>query len=203
MIKLGIAEDLERMSFGINELRILYDTLMEIGRENIDNINNKTFEQIKKEFFDDLKNYDEILGSRKKRDRLQNEIKHLEMQLIKEKERYNSYPKVIESIEKLSNAGISENDILAIDKIISMAGISHHLYKDKRRYKQNLIDDLQRYGNLKLAITNLQDKKMKINLKNHKKTQTKSETKKRENKSSTGELQCKNRIDIKYSLSLI
>jgi hypothetical protein len=63
-IKLDIVEDLERMSFGINELRILYDTLMGIGREN--NINYKTFEQIKKEFFDDLKSYDKILGSRMK-----------------------------------------------------------------------------------------------------------------------------------------
>ena len=148
-IKLDIVEELERMGFGINELRILYDTLMEIGREN--NINNKTFEQIKKEFFDDLKSYDEILGSRNERDRLQNEIKNLEMQLIKEKERYNSYPKVIESIERLSNTGIYEDDILTIDKIVSMSGISHHLYKDKRRYKHNLIDDLQKYGNLKLA----------------------------------------------------
>jgi hypothetical protein len=40
------------MGFGINELRTIYNTLMEIGRENINNnINNKTFEQIKKEFF--------------------------------------------------------------------------------------------------------------------------------------------------------
>ena len=44
---------------------------MEIGREN--NTENKTFEQIKKEFFDDLKNYVEILGSRNERDRLKNE----------------------------------------------------------------------------------------------------------------------------------
>jgi hypothetical protein len=73
------------VGFGINELRILYDTLMEIGRENIDNSNIKTFQHIKKEFFDDLKNYDEILGSRNKKDRLQNEIKNLELQLIKEK----------------------------------------------------------------------------------------------------------------------
>ena len=102
-IKLDVIGDLERMGFGINELRILYDTLMEIGREN--NINNKTFEQIKKEFFDDLKNYDEILRSRNERDRLQNEIKNLEIQLRKEKERYNAYPKVIKSIERLSNAG--------------------------------------------------------------------------------------------------
>lgn len=55
-IKSNIAEDLERMGFGINELRLLYDTLMEIGREN--NTKNKTFEQIKKEFFDDLTDYD-------------------------------------------------------------------------------------------------------------------------------------------------
>ncbi|HJU59065.1 MAG TPA: helix-turn-helix domain-containing protein [Nitrososphaeraceae archaeon] len=159
-IKLDVIGELERMGFGINELRILYDTLMEIGRENINNTNNKTFEQIKKEFFEDLKNYDEILGSRKEKDRLQNEIKNLEMQLIKEKERYNAYPKVIESIERLSNAGIYENDILAIDKIVSMAGISHNLYKDKHRYKQTLIDDLQKYGNLKLAIKKLKDRKI-------------------------------------------
>jgi hypothetical protein len=98
----------------------------------------------KKEFFDDLKNYDEILGSRNEKVRLQNEIKHLEMQLIKEKERYNSYPKVIESLEKLSNARIHENDIIKIENIISMAGTS--LYKNKSGLnKQNLMDDLQKY----------------------------------------------------------
>ena len=66
---------------------------------------------------------------------------------------------MIESIGRLSNTGIDENDILTIDKIVSMTGISH-LYKDKRRYKQNLIDDLQKYGNLKLAIKNLKDRKI-------------------------------------------
>jgi len=45
----------------------------------------KAFEQIKKEFFDDLKNYNEILKSRNERDRLESEINNLEMQLIKEK----------------------------------------------------------------------------------------------------------------------
>ena len=57
--------------------------LMEIGREDINNnINNKSFEQIKNEFFDDLKNYDEIFRSRNKRDGLQREIKNLEIQLV-------------------------------------------------------------------------------------------------------------------------
>jgi hypothetical protein len=152
------------MGFGINDLRNLYDTLMEIGREN--NTENKTFEQIKKEFFDDLKNYGEILGSRNERDRLKNEIKNLKMQVIKERERYNSYPKVFHSLERLSNVGIDEDDIIVMDKIISMAGI--HIYKDKSRYKQNLIYDLQKYGNLKLAIKNLKGKQ--IVLKSSKKT---------------------------------
>lgn len=70
---------------------------------------------------------------------------------------------MIESIQRLSNAGIYENDILSIDKIVSMSGISH-LYKDKRRYKQNLIDDLQKYGNLKIVIKNLKERR-KISLK--------------------------------------
>ena len=37
-----------------------------------------------------------------------------------------------------------------------MTGIK--LYKDKPMYKHNLIDDLQKYVNLKLAIKNLKDR---------------------------------------------
>jgi uncharacterized coiled-coil DUF342 family protein len=95
-VKLDIAEDLERMGFGINELRILYNTLMEIAREN--NTENKTFENIKKEFFNDLKNYDEIIRSRNKKDRLQKDIKNLEIKLERERENNNAYPRAIESI---------------------------------------------------------------------------------------------------------
>ena len=139
---------------------------MEIGYEN--NIGNKTFKKIEKEFFDDLKNYGEVLSSRNEKERLQNEIKHLEMQIIKEKERYNSYPNVIDRIERLSNAGISENDIIAIDRIISMSGTPYQLNKDKARSIQNIMSDLQRYGNLKLAIKNLQyQKKFQVLIKRH------------------------------------
>ena len=153
-IKLELINDLERMGFGINGLRILYNTLMEIGYEN--NIRNKTFGKIEKEFFDDLKNYGEVLSSRNEIERLQKEIKHLEIQIIKEKERYNSCPKVIDSLERLSNVGISENDIIAIDRIISMSGTIHQLNKDKAKPIQNIMSDLQRYGSLKLTIKNLQ-----------------------------------------------
>src|SRR5215208_8088339 len=83
---------------------------------------------------------------------------NLDMLKVKEKEKYNSYPKLIKSIETLSNAEIYEDDIIMMDKIISIAAGVSHLYKDKHRYKQNLINDLQKYGNLKLAIKNLEDR---------------------------------------------
>ena len=86
---------------------------------------------MKKEFFDDLKNYGEVINSGNEKKRLQNEIKHLEMQIIKEKETYNSYLKVIDSIERLTNAGIFENGIISIDRIIPMSGRIQQLNKDK------------------------------------------------------------------------
>jgi len=69
-IKSDIMNKLERMDFSINELKILFNTLIEISREN-----NKRQDEIKKEFFDDLKNYYKVIGSRNERDRLQNELK--------------------------------------------------------------------------------------------------------------------------------
>ena len=60
-----------------------------------------------------------------------------------------------------------------------MAGI--RLYKNKSsRFKQNLMDDLQKYRNLKLAIKNLEDnKRKKINVKSKKKIRQKIQNQKR------------------------
>jgi hypothetical protein len=66
----------------------------------------------------------------------------------------------------LASSRISEKDIVDIDKILSMT--DYYNYKDKRLYKDGLIDDLQKYGNLKLAIKNLQE--IEIDLKSKKKT---------------------------------
>ena len=86
---------------------------------------------------------------------------------MKEREKYNAYPKIIDSISRLSSAGISEGDIVKIDKILSIT--DYYLDKDKPLSKETLIDDLQKYGNLKLAIKDLED--IKINLKSKKRTQ--------------------------------
>jgi hypothetical protein len=143
--------------------------LNEIGLEN-----NQNFDEVRKEFFDDVKNYEEVIGSRRERDRLKDELKILEVQTMKERERYNAYPKIIESISRLGGAGISEDDIIKIDKILSMT--DYYLYKDKPLYKETLIDDLQKYGNLKLVIENLED--MKTDLKSNKRRHDKQIEKK-------------------------
>ena len=74
-IKLDKLSELEIMEFGINELRILFNTLNEIGREN-----NKSLDEIKKEFFDELKIYGKVIRFRKEIRRLQSELKSRDTQ---------------------------------------------------------------------------------------------------------------------------
>ena len=52
----------------MQELRTLSYMLNEIGGEN-----NQSFNEIRKEFFDDVKNYEEVIGSRNEINRLKNE----------------------------------------------------------------------------------------------------------------------------------
>jgi hypothetical protein len=146
--------------------------LNEIGLEN-----NLEYDEIIKEFFHDVKNYEDVIGSRKEIDRLKNELKRLEVQTLKEREKYNSYPKIKESINRLSEAGITEDDIVKIDRILLMN--YYYLYKDNSMYKEELFNDLHKYGNLKLAIKELEDREK--DLRNIKKTQDKTTKKKPKN----------------------
>ena len=171
-IKIDKLNELERRGFGISELQTLISMLNEIGLEN-----NQDFDETRKRFFDDLENYEEVIRSRKEIDRLKNERKGLEVQVIREREKYNSYPKIIESIMRMIGAGISEEDVVNIDKVLLMT--DYYLYKDNQQYKEALFDDLQKYRNLKLAIKNLEDKE--IHLRSIQKIQNKPTKKKRQN----------------------
>ena len=149
-IKIDILDELEMRGFGIKELRTLYKMLNEIGLEN-----NRSFDDIREKYFDDVKNYEEVIRSRIEIDRLKNELQNLENKTMKEREKYIAYPTVIEGILRLAGSGINEQDIIKIDKILMMT--DYYPNKDKPLYKETFIDDLQKYGNLKLAIKNLQD----------------------------------------------
>ena len=172
-IKVDIINDLETMGFGNKELRTLFNMLNEIGLEN-----NLDFNDIRKQFFDDVKNYEEVIGSRKEIDRLKNELKNLETKTSKEREKYIAYPTVIEAMLRLAGSGIYEQDIIKIDKILMMT--DYYPNKDKSLYKETLIYDIQKYGNLKLTIKNLEETAKDLNSKN--KRQSKQTNKKRETK---------------------
>jgi hypothetical protein len=162
-IKLAMINELKMMGFGITEFRTLSNMLNEIGEDN-----KESFDGIRKKFFDDVKNYEEVIGSRKEIDRLKQELKDLEAQTMKEREKYNANPQLIYSIIRLAIAGIFEDDVVKIDKILSMTGYYYSVDKDTSlSSKETLIDDLQKYGNLKLAIKNLED--IEMNLKSKKK----------------------------------
>ena len=88
-IKLDMINELEMMGFGIKEFRTLSNMLNEIGEDN-----KESFDGIRKKFFDDVKNYEEVIGSRKEIDRLKQELKDLEAQTMKEREKYNAYPQL-------------------------------------------------------------------------------------------------------------
>jgi hypothetical protein len=180
-IKVDLLNDLETRGFGIRELRTLINILNEIGLEH-----KQDYHEIVKEFFEDVKNYEEVIGSRKEIERLKNQHKSLEVQIMKEREKYHSYPEIIESIIRLAGAGTSEEDIVKIDRILSMT--DYYISKDKRLFIEVLLDELQKYRNLKLAIKKLEDieleKKLEdieIDLKSKKKTQHKSTKKKTRN----------------------
>lgn len=167
-IKLDMINELKMMGFGITEFRTLSNMLNEIGEDN-----KESFDGIRKKFFDAMKNYEEVIGSRKEIDRLKQELKDLEAQTLKEREKYNAYPQFIYSIIRLGIAGIVEDDVVKIDKILSMTDYYYYsLDKDTPlSSKEKLIDDLQKYGNLKLAIKNLEDIEMNLKSKKKKKTE--------------------------------
>ena len=79
-IKIDILNELELRGFGIEEFRTLINMLNEIGLEH--NIN---FDEIRKKYFDDVKNYEEVIGSRNEIERLKKELKILEFQTMKER----------------------------------------------------------------------------------------------------------------------
>ena len=157
-IKIDLIDELQRMGFGNIELRSLITLLNEIGLEN-----NLNFNEIRKQFFHDVKNYEEVIGSRKEIDRLKDELKNLEMKTIKEREKFIAYPPVIEAILRLAGSGINEDDILKIDKILMVT--DYYPNKDKPMYKDTLIDELQKYGNLKLTIKKLEETANDLNSK--------------------------------------
>jgi hypothetical protein len=100
---INIYEDLEAMKFGIKELWSLRHTVMEIARENdIDP------EEAVKRFLSDVElQYNNKLGFQSKIDSLRSEVNRLRLELL-------YLPSVGPKLVKLTQSGVSEQDIIKI-----------------------------------------------------------------------------------------
>ena len=133
---INIYEHLEAMKFGIKELWFLRDTVMEIAREN-----DIHHEEAVKKFLSDVElQYNNKLGFQSKIDSLRSEVNRLRMELL-------SLPLVAPKLVKLTQSGVSEQDIINIAAVFEkyVAG------KDG----QSFVSELEHYGGLKSAIQEL------------------------------------------------
>ena len=133
---INIYNHLEAMKFGIKELWFLRDTVMEIAREN-----DIHHEEAVKKFLSDVElQYNNKLGFQSKIESLRSEVNRLRVELL-------SLPLVGPKLVKLTQSGVSEQDIINIAAVFEkyVAG------KDG----QSFVSELEAYGGLKSAIQEL------------------------------------------------
>jgi hypothetical protein len=125
--------DLDSMGFGLNQLQFLWTTLREIAREN--NINPE--EAVTKFLSDVERHYNNILGFQPKVESLRSEVNRLRIELL-------SLPLVGTKLVKLTQIGVSEQDI------INIAAVFEKYVAGKDR--ESFVSELEHYGSLKSTI---------------------------------------------------
>ena len=124
--KADVYNELENAGFGVEELKRLLDTIMNIARSN--QISHWT---VVRKFFSDIETqYDSMLGFENAKDKLIAEIKVLEEKREKELENLKNQPFTSHIIMELLRIGLNETDILQWGKIFLKIWKSSHSIKD-------------------------------------------------------------------------
>jgi hypothetical protein len=166
---MNIYYQLEGMNFGLQELKQLLYAITEIAESN----KISTDDAVSK-FLDDIeKEYDNKLGLEKKVKELKDELALLNNQVIYNRAMLQSQPSVGPILSNLFQKGMTEQDILVIGQIVdfyannidfSNSSVEYqneiiHKEKNKDNSINNrseswkmLIDELKKYGNIKIAI---------------------------------------------------
>ena len=169
-LKLSKNQELENIGFGIKELKILYNTIIEISKEN--EINPKEAAQ---KFFSDMDDYDDIVGFKKKVEELRKESSNLNMQIANNRIILSSQQYISTILQNLLSIGISEKDIADINSILLLGGFDYYNNDSNNLIinKQSLISELMKYRNIQLVTNSLEQKEIQLTnniteLENHK-----------------------------------
>ena len=157
-MNLNKMNQLESMGFGLQEFKILYNKLMEIGGEHA-----IIYETIIEKFLNDLEDYENILGFKKKVEKLQQEFSNLESQISRQRSIILSQQYVNSALQTFLKMGLLEDDIIKINSILESCEFDKDNDDDDNKInKQSLIGELKNYRNIKLAIKDCKFQKEKL-----------------------------------------
>ena len=140
---------LEQMGFGLKELKLIWHTINEIAEAN-----NISSDQAVQKFFKDVEEqYDDKLGFEPKLDTLRSEFSALNKGLNSSRTALLAQPLVGPVIQRLFYNGVSEQDIIDLSKLFE-----RYRRSEGNIDKQSLISELEKYGSIKSAIEQLNQK---------------------------------------------
>jgi hypothetical protein len=167
-LKIFQIKQLESMGFGLKEFKIMYDKINEIANEH-----DFDYEITVEKFLNDLDNYDDYITLKDKVEILKQEISSLNTQISNQRLNIYAQQNIGSTLQNLLKMGLSENDVLEINSIVSSYGFDYYNINKDILNKQSLITDLYAYRNIKLAIRENEIKKSQLSskiteLENHK-----------------------------------
>jgi hypothetical protein len=174
---------LEGMSFGLKELRQLWDTVREIAYAN-----NIPSDEVVSKFFKDVKEqYDKKLGFEPEIKEKEKELYNLKNQLNAEKIALNLQPHIVPSLQQLFQNGVTDEDIINMNHLITKFAKNSYplniqndndsndsndkkdnnlMYNfkadDRSKYWKSFIGQLEKLQDIKLSIKEQMDYQNKI-----------------------------------------
>ena len=149
-LKLDKIRQLEKIGFGLQELKILGSTLKEIALEN--DLKN---DLVIKQFFSDLTEYEKKTGFRNLLEKNVQEYNRLNEQIAITRANLSAHTFLGPILQNLLNKNVTEKDIMDINAILSLGGGSDYFTKDNFD-KQSLIQDIEKYKTIKQSLSSLE-----------------------------------------------
>ena len=150
-LKLDKIGQLEKIGFGLQELKILQSTLKEIALEN--DLEN---DLVIKRFFSDLTDYEKKTGFRNLLEKNVQENNRLNEQIAIARANLSAHKFLGPILQNLLNKNVTEKDIMDINAILSLGGGSEYFTKDNFD-RQSLIQDIEKYKTIKQSLFALEE----------------------------------------------